>query len=59
MKTYSVVVDHGTFTFNEEVQADYVKLDGGILTFKREVRHTYPEVVRAFAPGRWKEFRLS
>ncbi|MGY3589321.1 hypothetical protein [Bradyrhizobium sp. USDA 4350] len=58
MKKFRVVTGGGAHGWVTDVvvEADYVKLEGGALVFKREVRHSYPEFVRAFAPGRWLEF---
>jgi hypothetical protein len=55
MKTYTVIVNEGRHAI--EVEADYVKNENGVLLFKREVRHSHPELVRAFAPGFWVEVR--
>ncbi|MGM5019243.1 hypothetical protein [Tardiphaga sp. 367_B4_N1_1] len=60
MKTFTVVVATPSgLNLPEVVEADYVKNENGVLLFKREVRHSYPEVIKAFAPGRWLEFSLA
>lgn len=59
MKTFVVVINNGRYTENIDVSADYVKNENGVLLFKREVRHSYPELVRAFAPGYWVECKAA
>lgn len=40
----------------DPVDADYCKLEpNGSLVFRRSVPNGYPEIVRAYAPGRWLE----
>ena len=47
------------FDFNHEIiNADYMKLEGGHLIFRQEVRHSYPETIRVFAPGSWTECKF-
>jgi hypothetical protein len=65
MKKYFVVTlavpthyDHwGKQIAWEEVRivADYMKLENGHLIFREEVRSSYPNTVRVFAPGAWRE----
>lgn len=43
---------------DDTVEADYAKIDSdGSLIFRRVVRNGYPEIVHAYASGRWLEFR--
>jgi hypothetical protein len=60
VKTFNVTTasysEGRTYTNIVPVNADYVKNENGVLIFKREVSNSYPEVVGAFAPGRWLEF---
>jgi hypothetical protein len=35
-----------------------MKLEGGHLIFRKEVRHSYPETIRVFAPGSWVECKF-
>jgi len=39
------------------VEADYVRIDNGHLIFRRHNHgyNAYPDLLRAFAPGSWKE----
>lgn len=39
------------------VQADYFRVEGGVLTFRRVPRlnEQFPQAVRVFAPGFWAE----
>ena len=37
------------------IEADYMKIENGHLIFREEVRHSYPDTVRVFAPGAWRE----
>lgn len=43
---------------HEIISADYMKLEGGHLIFRQEVRHSYPETIRVFAPGSWIECKF-
>ena len=37
------------------IEADYMKIENGHLIFREEVRHSYPNTIRVFAPGAWRE----
>lgn len=59
MTSFTVLVQkqngQGTYVEAEAVIADYVKQELGALVFRRHVHNSYPEIVKAFAPGRWLE----
>lgn len=60
MKRWIVLVPRVTssgFPFQDavKVEADYYKVDGGVLTFRTVVPCHYPEPVHTFAPGCWME----
>ena len=42
----------------ETISADYMKLENGHLIFRNEVRGSYPNTIRIFAPGTWREVKL-
>jgi hypothetical protein len=37
------------------IAANYMKIENGHLIFREEVRGSYPNTVRALAPGAWRE----
>lgn len=37
------------------VEADYFKVEGGVLTFRKVIPGNYPDPVHMFAPGYWRE----
>ena len=49
-------VGGGHINPKNEVEADYFRVQDGVLTFRRERRGSdYPEAIRVFAPGFWAE----
>ena len=61
MKEFQIVLNNGnTFVFpSENIKADYIRVENGHLTLRRNgAAGDYPETVRVFAPGSWRECKL-
>lgn len=47
------LADSGLTTFDEEIECDYVQYPNGMLVFKNSNIHSYPIIVKMYAPGYW------